>query len=238
MNINLDINITEEIINSALEADQIFLTNKNKNLKDLHSFIFKEEQDPLFIKKLSQKIISYAYPITYKNKTAFQEITVGLIDKPYDTFVDDFDPAREWGKNLYAYIGGELIIDKNDDNNRPVLIRERMIIDTPWYAIGAPKMDMSKYEVAQHNSNSTKILWDVKNSENNSVFLDVGYLLFKGVTINNKEQTCVLFNSIHQTEPGLLAKYLPDFIINRLTLKTLKDLFSSHIKNYQAITID
>lgn len=238
MNIELDTNISEEIVKSAKEADLIFSSMNDKNLQYLHSFVFENKQEPTFIQKLSKKIISHTFQITHNNDKAFQEITIGLIDKPYDIFVSDFNPAQEWGKNLQAYIDGELIIDEKDTEERPILIRERMIIDTPWYAIGAPQMDMSKYEVIQHKDSSTKILWDVKNSENNSVFQDTGYLLFKEVTIDNKEKTCVLFNSIHRTDPGLISKFLPPFITNKLTLLTLKGLFTSHIKNYQKIITD
>jgi hypothetical protein len=76
-------------------------------------------------------------------RPAFHELTAGLIDLPFARFTERFDPARDWGRRLARHRGGELAVDRTDDQGRALAQRERMVVAMPWYAVGGPDMDMS-----------------------------------------------------------------------------------------------
>ena len=96
---------------------------------------------------------------------------------------------------------------------------------------------MSKYENIQYDRDSVKANWVVTKSENNSVFLDMGYLKFMRYvsedTKNPEEKTLAVFNSIHRINPGSIVDILPGFIRTVVMLITLKDMFLKYIRNYQ-----
>jgi len=189
--------------------------------------------------KIQTSVLSKSFKTTYEGETAYHEVTAGLIDKPFKVFLENFDPARDWGKNLAGYIGGELAVDEVNKKNEAVLGRERMVLSTPWYALGTPDLDMSKYENTQYDKNSVKVNWFVTKSGNSSVFLDVGYLRFAKYvsedTENDPEKTIAIFNSIHRINAGCIAHILPQFMQSMLVLKSLRDMFSSYIRRYQTI---
>ncbi len=189
--------------------------------------------------KIESTVISSAFKTTYKGETAYHEVTAGLIDKPFQVFLENFDPATDWGKNLAGYLGGELVVDEVNEKEQAVLLRERMVLKTPWYAVGSPHLDMSKYEYTQYERDSVKVNWVVAKSENNSVLLDIGYLQFKRYVSENsnnpEEKTMAVFNSIHRINGGCIINILPGFMQSMMLLITLKDMFSSYIRKYQKI---
>ena len=189
--------------------------------------------------KIESTVISSAFKTTYKGETAYHEVTAGLIDKPFQVFLENFDPATDWGKNLAGYLGGELVVDEVNEKEQAVLLRERMVLKTPWYAVGSPHLDMSKYEYTQYERDSVKVNWVVAKSENNSVLLDIGYLQFKRYVSENsnnpEEKTMAVFNSIHRINGGCIINILPGFMQSIMLLITLKDMFSSYIRKYQKI---
>ncbi|HDL64155.1 MAG TPA: hypothetical protein ENH12_02055 [Proteobacteria bacterium] len=162
-----------------------------------------------------------------------------MIGRPFQVFLENFDPAVNWGKNLAGYLGGELAVDEVNEKDQAVLLRERMVLKTPWYAVGSPHLDMSKYEYTQYERDSVKVNWVVAKSENNSVLLDIGYLRFMRYVSENsnhpEERTLAIFNSIHRINGGCIINILPGFLQSMMLLITLKDMFSSYIRKYQKI---
>lgn len=189
--------------------------------------------------KIESTVISKAFKTTYKGGVAYHEVTAGLIDSPFQVFLENFDPAVDWGKYLAGYLGGGLVVDEVNEKDQPVLLRERMVLKTPWYAVGSPHLDMSKYEYTQYERDSVKVNWVVAKSENNSVLLDIGYLEFLRYVSENsnnpEEKTLAVFNSIHRINGGCIINILPGFMQSMMLLITLKDMFSSYIKKYQKI---
>ncbi len=172
----------------------------------------------------------------------YREVTVGLIDKPFSEFLDKFDPAREWGKNLVGYVGGELVVDELDAEDRAVLLRERMILATPWYIIGAPDSDMSKFEKIQYDQDSVKVNWVVTKSPDNSVYFDFGYFLFKKYISEKagkqQEKTIVFFNSLLKTDIGYMENVLPESMQAAVVLKAMTNMFSGYVANYRRIVLE
>jgi hypothetical protein len=193
----------------------------------------KYEKERKYVEKtVLKKNISIVYETKYKGKRALHEITAGVINMPFKKFLAGFDPASKWGKSLAKYKGGQLKIDRFIGEN-PQFLRERMVLGTPWYAIGAPDMDMSKYEAVEYTKDSVTVYWQVKYSENRSVFLDIGYVKFKKYMVGGQEKSMVLFNSIHRVDAGWGAALMPGFLVTWLSKKTLGNLFSDHIDNYR-----
>lgn len=243
VNIQKNLDIQNEVIQSAKIVDDDFqtdLTNNtnleiralqlkftdypNNDLKDKISEIQKK-----LLKKLQKEIISYSFTTKIENKVALHEITVGLLNVPFNDFQKRFNPAKDWGKYLYKYAGGEVLTDLYDENNKEIFQRERMLLGAPWYAVGVPLLDMSKYEIIEYENNKVSVKWKVSFSENNSVFLDIGYVKFQ----KYKNKTIVIFNSIHIIDQGWFGNALPEFIKTPIALQTLSDMFKGHIENYK-----
>jgi len=189
--------------------------------------------------QINTSILSKSFKTTYEGKTSYHEATAGLIDTPFTAFLENFDPATDWGKNLAGYIGGELAVDQVNQKDEAVRLRERMVLSTPWYALGSPHLDMSKYETIKYDKHSVTVNWFVTKSGNRSVFLDVGYLRFaeyvSETTKTPSEKTMAIFNSIHRINAGPVANILPQFLRSILILQSLRDMFSSYIRKYQTI---
>lgn len=247
VNIQKNLDIQNEVIQSAKIVDDDFQTDltNNTNLEiralqlkftdypnielnnDLKDKITKIQKK--LLKKLQKEIISYSFATKIENKVALHEITVGLLNVPFNDFQKRFNPAKDWGKYLYKYAGGEVLTDLYDENHKEVLQRERMLLGAPWYAVGVPLLDMSKYEIIEYENNKVSVKWKVSFSENNSVFLDIGYVKFQ----KYQNKTIVIFNSIHIIDQGWFGNALPEFIKTPIALQTLSDMFKGHIENYK-----
>lgn len=187
-----------------------------------------------FAEQLLRGDVGLAFETSAGGEPAFHELTAGLVDLPFAGFVGCFEPAREWGRRLASYRGGELVVDQTDARGRVILQRERMVISMPWYAVGGPDMDMSKYEVIERAERSTTVLWWAALSENGSVFHDDGYVTFKAVEAGGRERTLVFFNSIHRIDPGWGGALLPGGMRAALTRAALRDTFLAHLESYRA----
>jgi len=205
----------------------------------------REEYDAVrkyLFSRMESEEVSRTFITDYQGEMGYREVTVGLIDKPFSSFLDKFDPAREWGKNLVGYVGGELVVDEFDTQNRVVLLRERMILATPWFILGAPDSDMSKYEKIQYDEDSVKVNWVVKKSPDNSVYFDFGYFLFKKYISENggkpREKTMVFFNSLLKTDIGYMEKVLPESMQAAVVLKAMANMFSDYAANYRKIVME
>ena len=261
LNIEKEMDPYNEALSASTLADRDFPPSYLTSKREFETFVFmtsipgnqtvelpknrREEYDKIrkyLYLKIESTIISKTFITTYKGKIAYHEITAGLIDKPFKVFLNNFDPATDWGKNLAGYLGGELVVDEVNENDKAVLLRERMVLDTPWYAVGSPHLDMSKYENIQYDRDSVKVNWVVTKSENNSVFLDMGYLEFLRYvsenTINPEEKTMAVFNSIHRINPGCIVNILPKFMRSVIMLRVLRDMFSNYIRKYQKLALD
>jgi hypothetical protein len=186
--------------------------------------------------------VSRTFASHYKDDIGYREVTAGLIDIPFSDFLNTFEPALDWGKNLVGYSGGELVVDEKDSDGRVVLLRERMVLANPWYILGAPVADMSKYEKMQYEEDSVKVNWRVTKSADHSVFFDFGYVLFKryfsDVGGNRQEKTLVFFNSLLKTTTGYMEKLLPKSMQIPIILKIMTYMFAGYINNYRKIVLE
>ena len=254
INIENDMNQYDEVLSLANYVDRDFPSNYLSNNKEFETFVFmtslfrkqevelsecqREEYDRIhksLDSKIKSTVISKSFKTTYDEKDAYHEVTAGLIDKPFSAFLENFDPARDWGRSLVGYLGGELVADKSNDKNKAVLLRERMVLAAPWYALGTPDMDMSKYENVQYEKDSVRVNWFVTKSENDSVYLDVGYLQFNKYVSGNTEKTMAVFNSIHRINSGCILNVLPKSMQSVILPKVLSNMFSNYIRGYQKL---
>jgi predicted small lipoprotein YifL len=190
-------------------------------------------------KALQTEVVGFTFRTQHDGQPAYHEICAGLIDRPWSEFQAAFPPAQSWGRNLAGYLGGVFTADAADAQARPTRARERMVIATPWYTVGSPDLDMSKHEIITYAPDEIIVHWEVTASENQSVFLDIGYVAFRRHLVEgalgHREATLVVFNSIHRTEPGALGRALPEGIREWLTLQALRALFMDHIRRYRAV---
>ncbi len=258
LNIAENMNRYNEVLSISSRADRELPPSYLTSRKEFETFVFmtsiagdhpveipenrREEYDKIrkyLYSKIESTVISRSFKTTYKGEVAYHEVTAGLIGRPFQVFLENFDPAVNWGKNLAGYLGGELAVDEVNEKDQAVLLRERMVLKTPWYAVGSPHLDMSKYEYTQYERDSVKVNWVVAKSENNSVLLDIGYLRFMRYVSENsnhpEERTLAIFNSIHRINGGCIINILPGFLQSMMLLITLKDMFSSYIRKYQKI---
>jgi hypothetical protein len=258
LNIAENMDQYNEVLSVSSRADRDLPSSYLTSREEFETFVFmtslagnqmveipgnrREEYDKIqkyLYSEIESTVISRAFKTTYKGDVAYHEVTAGLIDRPFQVFLENFEPAVDWGKNLAGYLGGELVVDEVNEKDQAVLLRERMILKTPWYAVGSPHLDMSKYEYTQYERDSVKVNWVVTKSENNSVLLDIGYLQFIRYVSENsnnlEERTMAVFNSIHRINGGCIINILPGFIQSMMLLITLKDMFSSYIRKYQKI---
>ncbi|MCP4444953.1 MAG: hypothetical protein GY811_06350 [Myxococcales bacterium] len=173
---------------------------------------------------------SVSYRTKFQGKPVLHQVTAGVIDIPFETFRTNWYIPSEWGHSLADYLGGSLVIDRKDPRGRTLLQRERMVLGTPWYAIGAPDLDMSKYELVDYKANQVQVSWQVSASANRSVLVDVGYLRLCRYVYEGREQTLVLFNSVHRIDPGWLGGLTPGLVEDNL-----RQAFRDHIANYRKI---
>ncbi len=171
-----------------------------------------------------------SYRSQFQGQAVTHQVTAGLLDIPFKAFRSQWYIPSEWGRNLSDYKGGALTIDKKDAQGRTILQRERMVLGTPWYALGAPDLDMSKYELVDYENNRLQVSWIVSASSNNSVLVDVGYLRFCGVGVSGRDQTLVVFNSVHRIDPGWLGGFTPE-----LVEANLRQAFKNHVARYRAL---
>ncbi len=192
--------------------------------------------------KIETTDISRTFASHYKEDIGYREVTAGLIDIPFNDFLNTFEPALDWGKNLVGYSGGELVVDEKDSDGQVVLLRERMVLANPWYILGAPVADMSKYEKMQYEEDSVKVNWRVTKSADHTVFFDFGYVLFKRYFSEEggkkQEQTLVFFNSLLKTTTGYMEKLLPKSMQIPIILKIMTYMFTGYIKNYRKIVLE
>ncbi|MBU1240013.1 hypothetical protein KKF84_16405 [Myxococcota bacterium] len=183
--------------------------------------------------QLARGDVAWAYPTTFEGKPALHEFAAGILPLSLDAFAKKMTPAKDWGRLLRNYRGGSFTVDRRDDAGRIIFARERMVLATPWYAIGSPLLDMSKYEETVYGKTRVIVYWEVKKSANASVMLDIGYVRFSAC---GSRKTCVFFNSIHRVDPGWGARLMPGRVVQWLSQKVLRDLFSGHIRNYRRHT--
>lgn len=244
VNIQKNLDIQNEVIQSAKIVDEDIQTDLTNNTNlEIRALQLKFTDHPTnielndkiseiqkkLLKKLSKEIISHSFTTKIEDKVALHEITIGLLNVPFNAFQKRFNPAKDWGKYLYKYAGGEVLTDLYNENHKEVLQRERMLLGAPWYALGVPLLDMSKYEIIEYENNKVSVKWKVSFSENNSVFLDIGYVKFQ----KYQNKTIVIFNSIHRIDQGWFGNALPEFIKTPIALQTLSDMFKGHIENYK-----
>jgi hypothetical protein len=182
--------------------------------------------------RVRREIVALAWPTTHAGAFAVHEVTVGTVDLPFADFLVRFSPAADWGKNLSGYLGGELEVDDRDADGRPIEQRERMVLASP---IGAPDVDVAKYERIQHGIDEVRIRWCVTFSENGSSPLDEGYVLFRRYPGEDRERTLVAFNSIHRINTTWVAALLPQAQRQSAVLDSLRETFRKHIERYREV---
>lgn len=186
-------------------------------------------RDHLWTSLRAGQIESARYLTEYEGEPVWHQVTVGIIDLSYADLLERFDPAADWGRNLAEYLGGELAVDEWDEGGRVTLQRERMLLGSPWYAIGSPDLDMEKYEVIAHADDSTRVGWVVMASPNGSVHVDVGYLLFRAVPAEEGGGTLVVFNSVHRIETGIMS------FGSGIVGDNIAGTFVAHIERYRRV---
>lgn len=184
---------------------------------------------------LERGVVSAGHVTRLNGRLALHELAAGYLDLPLDELRGHFDPARDWGRRLAGYLGGELAIDAQDSEGRPVRQRERMVLSAPWYAAGAPDLDMSKHEIVERGPSWERVLWLVVASENLSVYQDVGTVTFRSVPAGGRERTLVVFDSIHDVDPGPLGSLLPARLRSAIALGVLRATFEAHVESYRQL---
>ena len=248
--IERNLKIGERIKKNASQVYSNFPSDLQVNNHNLETYMFQNyvqntnifNVEPINFENIYSEIIlkgpiSYSFFSKYEDRKVMHEVSAGFIEIPYSKFVEMFDPEKNWGKYLSKYLGGELVVDKVNKNNKSILQRERMVLGMPWYTIGTPNLDMEKYEWIEYEKNSTQIYWEVINSENKSVFLDIGYLRFQSKIIGDKEYTMVIFNSMHRINEGWFSAIMPSLLTDSISLKSLRDVFCAHITSYKKIIL-
>lgn len=153
------------------------------------------------------------------------EVTVGLIDVPYEVFTQRL-PAADWGVNLSGYLGGGVTVEERDGRGFPVRQVERMVLNPipcDSLAIQALNMDMTKAEIIEYAPASAKVYWQVYASDNNSTEADVGSVEFRA----RGERTLVTFHSAHRLH-DLLGLDIP----NVVTRTALSFFFTRYVQHY------
>jgi hypothetical protein len=192
-------------------------------------------RERVFAELRAGRVLSVAFETPCGDHAAFHEVTAGLDERPLARFLARFDPASDWGRNLSGWAGGELAVDSRDANGHARTQRERMLLSPPWYAVGAPVMDMSKHEVVRRSGDSIEVRWLVVRSANDSVLLDTGSVRFEAWAPGGASSTLVVFNSVHELDPGWLGRSLPRALGSTLTQIGLRDSFSAHVRNYRSV---
>ena len=249
VNIDPMVNAHTTIVTTADYADSDYPPNYLSDEDEFEDYVFQTQvtfMKPLNLstdqtaqyeriakdvgQSLQEGVLSIAYETFYEEKLAYHQVTAGLINLSYEQFLTKFSPAEDWASHTATYRGGTRTVDEVDALNRLLVFRERMYIGTPWYATGAPDLDITKHEAAVYTDSSSHIHWVVRESANGSVFLDIGYVRFSKYGAG---QTLVVFNSIHRVDAGWLCRVLPQSMESMLTRIVLRDVFSASIEAYQ-----
>ncbi len=156
------------------------------------------------------------------------EVSVGLIEIPYDTFMG-WLPADRWGVELAHYLGGEVIVYETDALDRPTRQLERMVL-SPFpcdWDIPLTNMDMTKVEVIEYAPDQAVVYWRVMYSDNDSTETDVGSVTFERYADGG---TLITFHSAHRLNaPGGI--HIPNDVVQWV----LKTFFLEHIVHYGEI---
>lgn len=249
LNIEAQVGAHSEIVATALLADDDYPQNYLSDEDEFEDYVFQtfvtftkprnlslEQKAEYKViseqvrESLQEGVLSIAYETYHDDKLAYHQVTAGLIDVSYEQFLTKFSPAEDWAPNTATYEGGTRVVDEYDALKRPLVFRGRMYIGVPWYATGAPDLDITKHEAVVYTDASSHIHWIVRESANDSVFLDIGYVNFSKY---GEGQTLVVFNSIHRVDAGWLCRALPTSVESMLTRVVLRDVFSASIESYQ-----
>ena len=185
------------------------------------------------------KILSETQP---RADGMMEEMTVGTVNVPYETFIQRVLPA-DWGMKLAAHKGGDVHVQDRDGQGRAVQQEERMVLQTPmsqylsWLGGVVPMLkdlDMTKTEEIEYGDRSARVRWRVYWSDNQTVKQDIGYVNFEAAG----NQTKITFHSAHAytssyTSPmnwGPLA-----YVRDQITAKNLRDYFTSAIAHYRKL---
>ncbi len=169
-----------------------------------------------------------------------EEMTVGMIDVPFEQFIQKVVPA-EWSTKLAGRVGGDVDPLVADEQGRTLFQEDRMVLETPmskhlsWLGDAFPifkHLDMTKSEEIEYGSDSIRVRWRVYLSDNATVLQDIGYVDFSRAG----NGTLVKFHSAHAftedyTAPmniGILSG-VRDWMMG----KQLQDAFTAHIEEYR-----
>ena len=153
------------------------------------------------------------------------EITIGLVEVPYEDFVKIL-PAERWGVELDHYLGGEVKIYEKDDLGRATRQLERMVLSPfpcDWESV-LSNNDMTKVEVIVYEPDRAKVYWRVMYSDNNSTETDVGSVEFRRY---DEYSTLITFHSAHRLNaPGGI--HIPTDMLRPALLLTFDDFVSRY----------
>jgi len=188
------------------------------------------------IAKLSNSELMKAHSYTYQQRVELLdnthedlavEFTTRLVDLPYETFIDQMEPA-DWGISLGGYVGGEVKVIDKDEQGRPIRQLERMVLNPLPNGMEIPpfNMDMTKTEIIEYAENSAIIYWYVYNSDNDTVNYDIGTVEFE----QYGNGTLITFHSAHSVNlPGGMH------ITNDIAETMLNVTFTRFINHYADI---
>lgn len=191
--------------------------------------------EPELGRRLLEGEVAVAFASGEGEERAFHQVTAGLLPLPLEALLRRFEPAHDWGLHLARYLGGALAVDRADEAGRATFQRERMVLAPPWYAVGAPDMDMSKYEVIERVPGAVTVYWTVARSANGSVLRDDGYVRFREVEVAARALTLVVFNSVHRVDPGWAGGLMPASWADGLTCRVLRETFSADVARYREV---
>jgi len=156
------------------------------------------------------------------------ELSVMLVEVPYATFIERL-PVADWGIRLDHYLGGEVIVYEEDDQDRPVRQLERMVL-SPFpcdWDMALTNMDMTKVEVVIYEEDRATVYWRVMYSDNDSTEADVGRVAFISY---DESSTLVEFHSAHRLNAPA-GIHIPNDIVEMV----LETFFLGHIEHYREI---
>jgi hypothetical protein len=155
-----------------------------------------------------------------------EELTQGLVDVPLETFLKRM-PAKDWGKNLSDWKGGEV---KPDGDGRQI---ERMVMRMP-----GKDLDMTKVETISDMRDEkgaltgARVRWEVLKSDNGTVVTDTGTLRFE----RYGDKTLVTWHSAHKLDKFPLVQALaPKMAADAATGAILTDFFARQIQQYRQV---
>ncbi len=162
-----------------------------------------------------------------------EELTIGLIDAPFQQFVECIAPC-DWSRYLAGLVGGDVQPQPGaiDAQGRTTEQLDRMVLKTMSSAIVNvdfwlfKHLDMTKNEAIDYGDTSVRVRWRVYHSDNATVAEDVGYVDFAGVDGGTR----VTFHSAHRFTPSYARLWGWSPILGWQLRRT----FSAHIRSYRA----